>query len=337
MATAILGLSYYLPPQVQTNENLRRENPDWRMDELGEKTGIFARHIANEDQTASDMACEAGTALLARDIVDRQDIDFVLFCTQCPDHFLPSAACALQLRLGLGKHVGALDFNLGCSGFVYGLQLAKALVDAGQARHVLLLTADTYTKYIHPRDRSIRPLFGDGAAAALVGSARQGGSIGSFVVGTDGGGAGNLCVPSGGWRLPRSAETAKETTDSKGCTRSQDNLFMDGPAIFSFAITVVPPLVEKLLAKSRVSPGDVDWYVYHQANKYMLEHLAQRSGVPAEKMIIDVQTIGNTVSASIPIAIQRAVEMERIRAGQRLVLVGFGVGYSWAACDLVWE
>jgi 3-oxoacyl-[acyl-carrier-protein] synthase-3 len=339
MATAILGVSYCLPSPVQTNDDLRRDNPDWRLDELEGRTGtgIAARHISGEGQTASDLACQAGTALLARGIVERQEIDYVLFCTQCPDQFLPSAACILQERLGLGKHVGALDIDLGCSGFVYGLQLATVLANTGQARNVLLLNADTYTKYIHPRDRSIRPLFGDGAAATLVGPARHGGSIGSFIVGTDGSGAGNLCVPSGGSRLPRSAATARETTDANGCTRSQDNLFMDGPAIFSFATKVVPPLVESLLAKSSLSPGDVNWFVYHQANEYMLERLARRSEIPAAKMIIDVHSTGNTGSPSIPIAIQRAVEMERIRAGQRLVLVGFGVGYSWGACDLVWD
>jgi 3-oxoacyl-[acyl-carrier-protein] synthase-3 len=337
MDAAILSMSYYLPERVETNEDLRCENPDWRMDDLYQKSGIAARHVAADGQTASDLACEAASALLAPEQLDRQDIDYLLFCTQSPDHFLPSSACALQNRLGLGKHVGALDFNLGCSGFIYGLQLAKTLVESGQARHVLLLTADTYTKYIHRRDRSVRTLFGDGAAATLVGPARRRGGVGSFVVGTDGSGACNLVVPSGGWRLARSARTAEETTDAGGCVRSQDNLFMDGPAIFTFAISVVPPLLEALLKKAGLAPNAVDWYVYHQANKYMLDHLARRSAIPAEKMIVDMETTGNTVSASIPIAIQHALEAGKIRSGQRLVLVGFGVGYSWGACDLVWD
>ncbi len=337
MGATILSISYCLPDRVETNEDLRRDNPDWRMDELYQKSGIAARHVAAESQTASDLACEAATALLARGLVDPRDIDYLLFCTQSPDHFLPSAACVLQDRLGLGRHVGALDFNLGCSGFVYGLQLAKTLVESGQARHVLLLTADTYTKYIHPRDRSVRTLFGDGGAATLVGPARQAGGLGSFVVGSDGSGACNLVVPSGGWRLARSARTAEESTDAAGCVRSQDNLFMDGPAIFSFAISVVPPLLQSLLKKAGLDLNAVDWFVYHQANKYMLDHLARRCAIPAEKMVVDMQTTGNTVSTSIPLALQRAVEAGKIRSGQRLVLVGFGVGYSWGACDLVWD
>jgi 3-oxoacyl-[acyl-carrier-protein] synthase-3 len=337
MGAAILSISYALPERVETNADLQRENPDWRMDDVQQKLGIGARHVAADDQTASDLAYEAASALLARGLVDPQQIDYVLFCTQCPDHFLPSAACVLQDRLGLGKHVGALDFNLGCSGFVYGLQLAKTLVEGGQARHVLLLNADTYTKFIHRRDRTVRALFGDGAAATLVGSARGSGGFGSFVVGTDGSGAPNLIVPSGACRLARSASTAQETTDAAGCVRSQDNLFMDGPAIFSFAISVVPPLVARLLEKAGLESSAVDWYVYHQANKYMLDYLARRSAIPAEKMIVDVETTGNTVSASIPLALERAVEAGKIRAGQRLVLVGFGVGYSWGACNLVWD
>jgi 3-oxoacyl-[acyl-carrier-protein] synthase-3 len=333
---AVLKIVSHLPERIETNDDLRRENPDWRMDELYEKSGIRARHVAAEGETASDLGYRAARKLLLREIVPKDEIDYLVFCTQCPDHFLPSGACILQDSLGLGRHVGAFDVNLGCSGFVYGLQIAKSLVDGRVARNVLLVTADTYTKYIHPRDRTVRTLFGDGAAATLVGSARGGGAIGEFVIGTDGAGAKNLIVPSGGLRQPRSPNTAEEITHESGCTRSADNLFMDGPAIFSFAITTVPRTVKRLLEKSGLSPDDVDHYVYHQANKYMLEHLARRSRIPKEKMILDMDTVGNTVSASIPIAIERAVEGGRVRGGDRLLLVGFGVGYSWAACTLVW-
>jgi len=334
---AILGIAWHLPERIETNEDLRQENPDWRMDDLYEKSGIRARHVAANDETASDLGCRAARKLLLREIVPNEQIDYLIFCTQCPDHFLPSGACVLQDSLGLGRHVGAFDVNLGCSGFVYGLQIAKSFVDSGVARNVLLVTADTYSKYIHPRDRTVRTLFGDGAAATLIGASEWGGAIGDFVIGTDGAGAENLIVRSGGLRKPRSSDTAKQITDDSGCTRSEDNLFMDGPAIFSFAITTVPRTVKRLLEKSALSPDEVDWYVYHQANKYMLEHLAKRSRIPKEKMIVDVETVGNTVSASIPLAIQRAVEGGRIRAGERLVLVGFGVGYSWAACTLIWR
>ncbi len=336
MGTGILGIAYHLPERIETNDDLRRENPDWRMDELYAKSGIRARHIAAQDETASDLGYRAAKKLLSRNIVAPGEIDYLIYCTQSPDYFLPSGVCILQERLGLSKHIGAFDYNLGCSGFVYGLQIARSFIAADVARNVLLITADTYSKFIHPRDRTVRTLFGDGAAATLIGSSEAAGTIGNFAIGTDGAGAENLIVRSGGLRIPRSPKTAKEITDAAGCTRSEENLFMDGPAIFSFAITTVPRTVRRLLEKSRLSPDDVHWYVYHQANKYMLEHLARYNGIPDEKMIIDVETIGNTVSASIPIAIQRAVEGGRIRPGHRLVLVGFGVGYSWGACDVLW-
>ena len=199
-----------------------------------------------------------------------------------------------------------------------------------------MITSETYSKFIHPHDRMVRVLFGDAGAATLIGRAGGIGRIGNFVVGTDGRGADNLIVPSGGLRIPRLKATAQDVSDDLGCTRSRDNLFMDGPAIFSFAITAVPRALTALLEKSGLSHADIDWYVYHQANKYMLEHLARRSNIPDRKMVVELETVGNTVSATIPIAIQRWVEKGKIQAGHRLAAVGFGVGYSWGACDIVW-
>ena len=338
MAARILGIAYHLPEKIETNDDLGRENPDWLMGSLNRKSGISARHISAPDETASDLGFRAAQKLLARELVDPGQIDYLLYCTQSPDQFLPSGACGLQDRLKLGKHVGAFDINLGCSGYVYGLQMARALLDVGDARNVLLVTADTYTKYIHPRDRTVRVLFGDGGAASLIGRAEADtpGRIGPFVIGTDGAGAGNLIVPSGGLRLPRSPETARVRTDASGCSRCQDNLYMNGPAIFAFAITTVPKTILALLAKSRLAAEDIDWYVYHQANRLMLETLAVRSNVPEEKMVLALEGMGNTVSASIPIAIQDHVEAGKILAGQRLMLIGFGVGHSWGACIVEW-
>ena len=337
MAASILGIACHLPARVQTNEDLARANPDWKMDALQETCGIQARHIAAPDETAADLGLQAAGKLLERRLVDPGEIDFLLYCTQSPDHYLPSTSCVLQHQLGLGKHIGALDFNLGCSGYVYGLFLAKCFILNGAARNVLLIAADTYTKYIHPRDRTVRVLFGDGATATLVGGTTTGtGRIGEFVLGTNGSGAENLIVPSGGLRKPRSDDTAIERTDAADCTRSEDNLYMNGKAIFAFAITTVPRAVSALLAKASLSAEDVDWYVYHQANKFMLENLAGRSKVPADKMVMALEDVGNTVSSSIPIAVERYVQAGKIRPGHRLMLIGFGVGYSWAACEMIW-
>jgi 3-oxoacyl-[acyl-carrier-protein] synthase-3 len=338
LGARILGIEYHLPRRIETNDDLQRENPDWQVGKLYAKSGIRSRHVADPDETASDLGFEAARRLLTATGVAPADIGFLIYCTQSPDHFLPAAACTLQNHLGLPTSVGALDCNLGCSGYVYGLHLSKAFIDAGMARNVLLITADTYTKFIHPRDRTVRTLFGDGAAATLVGPSDDGADdIGPFILGTNGTGAANLIVPSGCFRLPRSAATAEEYTDDSGCTRSRNHLFMDGPAIFTFAITVVPQTVMAVLKAAGLVTEDVDWYIYHQANAFMLDNLAQRSKVPPEKMVIALEDVGNTVSASIPIALKRYVEAGKIKAGQRLMLIGFGVGYSWGACLVTWR
>ena len=337
MNARIVGISTHLPQKEESNDDLVRENPDWEIEKIFGKAGIRVRRIAAEDETAGDLGFEAANRLLQQDLVARDEIDYLIFCTQAPDYVLPSTACVLQDRLNLGMHIGAFDCNLGCSGYVYGLQMAKALILGGSARNVLLITADTYSKYIHPRDRTVRTLFGDGAAATLIGQSNgQPGQIGEFVIGSDGRGSRKLIVPSGGARLPRSAATAEEAMDEIGCVRSKDNLFMDGQSVFAFAMNTVPRVVTELLDKSKLDSGDIDWYVYHQANKFMLENLALCSQIPAEKMVYHLETVGNTVSSSIPLAMAAYVEAERIQPGQRLVLVGFGVGYSWGACEVTW-
>jgi 3-oxoacyl-[acyl-carrier-protein] synthase-3 len=333
----ILGIEIHLPQHIETLGDMGRENPDWRIDKIFSKSGIKSRHVAAPGETASDLGLEAARKLLARQLVDPAQIDFLLYCTQSPDHFLPSTACQLQHRLGLGKRLGAFDFNLGCSGYVYGLAMAKSFITSGLARNVLLITADTYTRYIHPRDRTVRTLFGDGAAATLIGPCPDGQEgIGQFVLGTDGAGFNDLLVPAGGLRMPRSHHTATESMDKNGCTRSSENLYMDGKAVFTFSVTEVPETIAQLYTRTGLKPEQIDWFVYHQASRIILNHLAQRSNVPEEKMVLAFEDIGNTVSASIPIAIYRYSQAGKITPGQRLMLVGFGVGYSWGACTVVW-
>jgi 3-oxoacyl-[acyl-carrier-protein] synthase III len=333
----ILGIQGHLPAKVETNDDLARENPEWDMNRIAGKTGIVARHIAAVDETASDLGYVAAAELLAKQIVPTGEIDYLIMGTQTPDHFLPSDSCILQHRLGLGKHIGAFDYRLGCSGYVCGLQLAKALVETGAARNVLLITADTYSKFIHPQDRTVRALFGDGAAATIVGRTDLGeGSsevnIGPFVTGTDGSMSQCLTVPAGAFRLPRSAETMLEHRDASGSVRSQNDLYMDGQAIFSFALNTVPAAIKRLLAEAKLPLESVDWWVFHQANRFMLENLVRCCGVPESKMVYAMEHVGNTVSASIPLAIESYQKCGKIQPGQRLGLVGFGVGLSWNAC-----
>jgi 3-oxoacyl-[acyl-carrier-protein] synthase-3 len=261
-----------------------------------------------------------------------EEIDFLIFCTQSPDYFTPTTACLMQDRLGLRTSCGAVDINQGCSGYIYGLALAKSLVDAGTARTVLLVTADTYMKFINQRDRSLLTLFGDGAAATLVGSvASESELIGPFVLGTDGRGANQIIVKAGGLRCPATAETAVEKEDGSGNWRSDQNLFMDGGDVFSFALRTVPPTLQQLLDKAGLTLDQIDFLIPHQANKFVLERLRAKLKFPAEKFWIGMENSGNTVSSTIPIALESALKQGRVKAGDRVALVGFGVGYSWGA------
>jgi 3-oxoacyl-[acyl-carrier-protein] synthase-3 len=333
---SIAAIEYYLPPKTLTTEELAAEFPEWGVEKIDAKTGIQKRHIASEDVCSSDLAVAAAQKLFASGACQPAEIDFVLLCTQTPDYLLPPSACLVQERLGIPTSAGALDFNLGHSGYVYGLGLAQGLIASGQAANVLLLTAETYSKLIHREDRSVRTVFGDGAAATLLRPVEGGASMGPFVYGTDGRGAPNLMVPAGGMREPRSAATAVASVDGNGNTRSRENLFMDGAEIFTFTLDAVPKLVAALLAKASVALDAIDLFVFHQANGYILEHLRKKTHIPKEKFVVAMAHCGNTVSSSIPIALKEAQLAGRLRPGHKVMLVGYGVGYSWGATLVRW-
>ncbi|MEO0531382.1 MAG: ketoacyl-ACP synthase III [Planctomycetota bacterium] len=320
----IEAVAYHLPDGVESNEQLAALFPQWDAAKIEAKTGIANRHVARTDECVSDLAVKAAERLFDRvgDAV-REEIDFVLLCTQTPDYLLPTTACLVQDRLGLRTSVGALDINLGCSGYVYGLSLAKGLIETGQANRLLLLTADTYTKLLAPDDHTVRTLFGDGAAATLLRRADEAGDqVGPFVFGTDGSGADNLIARGTGLRKP----------DTEG----SNHLTMSGADIFAFTLKAVPTAINQLLDNAGLTIDQVDRFVFHQANQYMLEHLRKKIGIPPEKFVLALRDCGNTVSSSIPIALSDALEAGTIRSGERILLVGFGVGYSWSAAIVRW-
>ena len=332
MRAAIKAITSYLPVGKLTNEQLAEQFGDWHASQILSKTGVTVRGVAGPDECASDLGVQAAKRLFANGACSPEEIDFLIFCTQSPDYFTPTTACVMQDRLGLRTDCGAIDINQGCSGYVYGLALAKSLVEAGTAKSVLLITADTYTKFINRRDRSLITLFGDGAAATLIvsmSSERE--LIGPFVLGTDGRGANQIMVKAGGLRCPPTAETAVEKEDDSGNWRSDQNLFMDGADVFGFALKTVPEAMRQLLDKCGLTFEQVDFIVPHQANKFMLERLRAKMRIPAEKFWIDMEQCGNTVSSTIPIALESAIEQGRVKTGDRVALVGFGVGYSWGA------
>lgn len=322
MKAYINKIEYVLP------EN-KVENPKNR---LTKKTGILSRRICTEDEIASDLALRAAEKLLG-DNVDRKSINFLILCTQSPDYYLPTTACILQDKLGLSTDCGALDYNLGCSGYIYGLSIAKGLIESGQAENVLLLTAETYSKYINPKDNTVYPLFGDAATATLVkGYNEEQSGLEGFVLGTNGAGYQNLIVPVGGMRY-REAETEfEETTDEYGNYRTNRNLYMHGSAISDFALDVVPKTVDKILLKTGMTKNDIDYYVFHQANKFMLQFLQMKCDLLDYPYWNDVKEYGNTVSCSIPIALVDMMRANQDKKINKVMSIGFGVGLSWGGC-----
>ena len=321
MKAYIKSITYYLPEQIEENKNQR----------LRQKTGIERRHVSKKGETASDMAVHAAEKLFIS--VPRNSIDFILFCTQSPDYPLPTTACVLQDRLGLAKHCGALDFNHGCSGYIYGLGLAKGLIESGQAKNVLFLTAETYSKYIHPKDGAVLPLFGDAATATLV-TAEDTVKNGIYGVeyGTDGTGFQNLIVPVGGMRHPYQETEITTSTDRYGNTRTNCNLFMNGGAIMDFALDVIPGTLDHILSQNSLKRQDIDYYVFHQANHFMLKSLQKICKLEKLPYWNDVTEYGNTVSNSIPIALVDMMQNSDSDSLKRVMLMGFGVGLSWGGC-----
>lgn len=325
MPAVIRAIAYHLPARRVTNADLAAEFPEWSVDKIAAKTGIHERPVAAPGECSSDLAEAAAKALFAENQIDPQSIEFVLFCTQTPDFTLPNSACLLQARLGLPTTAGALDFNLGCSGYVYGLSLARGLVESGQVGNVLLLTGDTYSKLLDPADRSVRTIFGDAGTATLLEKRDGVGGIGPVVFGTDGRGGKNFVAPQGGFR-----GAARESEGHRA-------LWMNGPEIFNFTLSAVPQAVRAVLDRAQLSLEQIDLVVPHQANEYMLETLRKKLGVPSEKFVVELARFGNTVSGTIPIALACAMQQQRLRAGMKVLLIGFGVGYSWGAAIIDWS
>ncbi len=303
MKVYIKDIAYYLPETILTNAQIAVEFPEWTTDKIAGKVGISERHIAAPNETVSDMAVAASERLFKKGY-DRSQIDFVLLCTQSPDFMLPSSACLVQHRLGLSTQCGAFDFNLGCSGYEYGLVMAKSLIQSGVAHNVLLLTSEMYTKYLSPDDKGNRTIFSDGASATWIGTEGFA-EIGECSLGTDGSGADFLIK------------------------RLNEPLYMDGGAIFDFSSDVVPQMVDEVLKKGGLYKDDIDLWVFHQANKYMINYIRKMLEIDKNKFYIYMEHVGNTVSSTIPIALCAAREEGRLHGN--VLLAGFGVGLSWGS------
>lgn len=319
MSAKLQFVSYYLPENVVTNEMIAERFLSWPPSRLKDLMGVENRYYVSEGETANDIAVKAAEKLFSEFPIQRSEIDFILLCTQTPDYFSPTNACIIQDRLGIGKNCGALDFSHGCSGFVYGLGLAKSLIMSGIAHNVLLITADTISKALDPDDQATVLFFGDGASASLITKSEED-HFYPFIYGTDGSGADHLTIKGGAF----AERSLKDQSYNP-------HLYMNGAEIYTFSINTVPGLVKDTLAKANLTMDEIDLVIFHQANKYMLQSLRKLIKIPPEKFAIYVNNGGNTTSSTIPMALKDALDEGRVGTGSKIMVAGFGVGLSWAS------
>lgn len=327
MNAIIKHIEYYLPERIVSNNDLRNEFPAWDLDKIQTKSGVASRHIAASGETALDLSIKACEKLFAT--YDKNEIDGIIYCTQSPDYIMPSNSFLIQRHFSLSENLFCYDFNHACTGYIYGLMMAHSYIRSGIAQKILLITADTYSKYINRADRSTRVLFGDGAAVSVIEATEKNEGIIDLQVATYGSGYDKFMIPAGGARLPQSAETAIPNGDLHGNIRSRNDIKMDGMAVWSFINSKVPDQIRGLLERNQLTLADIDLVVFHQASLMTLDSLIKILNLDMDKVFINISELGNTVSASIPIALKDAIDAGRIKTNQRILLSGFGVGLAY--------
>ena len=321
----IAGIASCVPPRIVENDVFERRFGDGAA-EVTKMTGVKARHYAEEGVATSDLCERAAEHLLERLGWDRDSVDGVVFVSQSPDLLLPATACIVQGRMGLRSGIIAYDVSLGCSGYPYGLWQVMMAVQTGAAKRVLLMVGDISTRCIDPTDRSTVMLFGDAGTVTAIEASGEGEDRTFFVLGTDGRGAENLMIPRSRQRTPEAVGKLEG--------RDLDALYMDGGEIFNFTLKSVPPLIRETLAWAEETVESYDSFLLHQANTFMINHIAKKAKLPKDKVPINMDRFGNTSSATIPLLMTTDVS-DLLKSGRRKIgLFGFGVGYSWGAASL---
>lgn len=330
MGIYIKNIEYAFPDLIVSNDDLQKQNPQWDLKKVGEKSGVFSRHKSADSETAYDIACKAIDQLFASTDIRVNDIDGIIFCTQSPDYIMPSNAFLIHKKFSFKPSVWAFDYNLACSGYIYGLSICRGMIETGMAKNILLITADTYSKFINEGDRSASVLFGDGAAVSIISQSDK-----DNVVGIELASSGNefdaFYIPAGGCRIPKSEETKKTSIDTSGNVSSLENIHMNGFAVWKFISVTVPKQIKSLLQKHNMTLEEIDFFGFHQASKLTLDSLIKALKIDADKAFMNLHNIGNTVSASIPILLKQAEEQGKLKRGDMMLLSGFGVGLSWGS------
>ncbi|WP_066639341.1 beta-ketoacyl-ACP synthase III [Desulfolucanica intricata] len=321
----IVGLGTYVPDRILTNLELQQiveTSDEW----IRTRTGIKERRIAAPEQATSDLAYESAKRALESSGVTPNEIDLIIVATNTPDMFFPATGCIIQERLN-AQRAAAFDLEAGCTGFIYGLVAADAFISSGIYKTVLVIGADILSRVVNWKDRNTCVLFGDGAGAAVLRPVETDRGILSVCLGSDGSGAENLTIPAGGSRLPTSLKTLEEDLHY---------IHMNGRDVFKFAVKAMGDASKKVIAGAGLKQEDIDFLVPHQANIRIIESAAKRLKLPMDKVLVTVDRYGNNSTASIPLALEEAVEDGRIKDGQNIVLVGFGAGLTWGAVAMRW-
>ncbi len=326
MFAKIRAVSSYLPEIIESNEKIIDERSI-------KKIGVINRHIAAKNESAGDLAIRAAENLFSDYEINRDETDFILLCNQHPDYQMPHTAVLVQDKLGLAQSVGTMDIGLGCSGYIYGLATAKGLIETGLAKKILFITSSIYTKYINPKDTSTRPLFGDGATATWIeGVDDEKENLRAFVFGSDGSRFDKLYIPAGGSRNDPRNTPEIFSVDDNGNYHSNYEFYMDGTAIAYFTLHVVPRLVDEVLDAANISRENLDYCIFHQANKLLMDYVQKKSALENIPYFNDVQHTGNLASGSVPRAIEQVINSVDTSNLKNVLLAGFGVGLSWAGC-----
>jgi len=325
-------IEYFLPKNKITNEDFLDQNQDWDIESIEKTTGVSTRYYTDPNETALDISFKACINLFNRKPDLKEKIDALIFCTHSNDHIIPSNSLMLHGILELSENVFAFDYNLACSGFVYGLGISDGLLKSGIANHILLINADTYSKYVNDKDRSTKVLFGDAATVSYLRKSENDNGMLDILCSSSGKHSKKIIIPAGGMRLPKSASTKIEEKDKNGNIRSLENLHMDGFGVFSFINSKVPQQIIKICKDNKINLEEIDLFVFHQANKLGIDSLTRILKINPDKVFSNIDKVGNTVSASIPLALKYAMNEKKIKPGDLVLLSGFGTGLSWASC-----
>ena len=332
----ISAISYYLPAYVERNIDLEIEYPQKVNADIIEKLGVDQKHIIDKDLKPSHIALLAAQQLLEETGFDKNNIDALIYCSEHHDYVTPPTSCVLHGALGLSKKAGTFDMTHGCSGYMYGLAMAKGLISGVGMNNVLFLTASATTKYIDPANLSLRLLFGDAGSASLITRSGENtfGSIGELVLGTDGTAYEKIIIRDGREAYPLNDESFKERTDQFGNVFTNRGLYMDGQGILLFILKRVPALIEETLEKNNLHLDDIDLFVLHQANFFALEFVRKKLKVEPDRFYYNMGKYGNTVQATVPIGLKDAMDEGKLKPGSKVLIAGFGTGLSWGATVL---